>query len=78
MLKFAMIISIDEKNKMIVEKSCGCIWCDLGFERTKLKRNFIHYIKYKIHVCTLPRPLDYKPKNAGEVLMDTRGSSKPE
>lgn len=55
-----MIISIDEKNKLTVTKSCGCVFCDLKIERFKMKRNYIHHVKYRCFTCTNENLLTYR------------------
>ena len=46
-----------------VESSCGCIWCDLELPRTKMKRQYIHYIDFKIYVCHNINMVHYEPKS---------------
>lgn len=38
-----------------VTPSCGCIFCDIGLRPTKMKRQYIHYIKRerKLVVCAV-------------------------
>lgn len=40
---------------MKVTASCGCIFCDLGIKPTKMKRQWVHYLRKqgKVFVCPL-------------------------
>lgn len=53
-----------ERSDFRVTPSSGCIFCDIGLEPTKMKRQYVHYIRKegKIIVCPLRNgPLGLNP-----------------
>jgi hypothetical protein len=61
-----------ELNAKEFQEYSGCTRCDLGYERFKMKRNYIHYFKYRCFVCTNKNLLTYQigKKSQADIELD--------
>lgn len=51
----ALEVARGERSDFKVHPSCGCIFCDIGIEPIKMKRQFVHYIpkEGRLIVCSV-------------------------
>lgn len=54
-MKEALEVARGERSDFRVTPSSGCIFCDIGLEPIKMKRQYVHYISKqgKLVVCPL-------------------------